>query len=74
MTVSPYTGDMTKIDGYYTTEEAAEELGIKPVTVRWHISEGNVKAVKIGKAWLIPEDELNKIRDLKPGRPPSSEN
>jgi excisionase family DNA binding protein len=58
------------IEGYLTTKEAAEVLGITQNGVYQHIRRGNIEAIKVGTTLLIPEKELDKIRDAKPGRPP----
>lgn len=41
-------------EGYYTTvEDFAYNKGLSPATVRRHCVDGTLKAVKIGKAWLV---------------------
>ena len=41
-----------------TAKEAAARLGLKSVTVRAHIKNGNLKAHKFGKVWAIDEADL----------------
>lgn len=47
-----------------TVEEVAEYLGdaFSPVTVRRWCRDGIIKAVKIGKRWVIPESEARRIK------------
>jgi excisionase family DNA binding protein len=59
-----------KIEGYYTVKEAAKELGKSRATVQYHISQDNIKSIKIGSSWLIPASELDKLREIKPGPKP----
>lgn len=69
-----YDDSMMKLDDFMTTREAAEELGITPAGVRYLILYGKrkVNALKIGNTWLIPASEVEKLRDVKPGRPSKS--
>jgi len=54
-----------------TLEQAAERLGLKPVTVRMWASARKIARVKIGRAVRIPETEVTKIieRGLIPALP-----
>ena len=59
-----------KIEGYMTTAEAAEYLNITPSGVRHHLRRGNLpNAIKVGRDWLIPIEDLDSIKDVGPGRP-----
>lgn len=40
-----------------TLKEYAERIGRDPATVRQKVLRGKLKAVKIGRDWLIDEDE-----------------
>lgn len=42
-----------------TTEEAATRLLTTPETIRKYIRDGRIRAAKIGKHFLISEEELN---------------
>ncbi|MHA1606956.1 MAG: IS607 family transposase [Candidatus Freyarchaeota archaeon] len=45
----------------YRTGKAAEMLGVHKVTViRW-IKQGRIKAVRIGKEYRVPEDEIKRL-------------
>ncbi len=47
-------------DSYIGIDEAAEYLGIKPVTLRnWLRKENNIPALKIGKLWKFKKAELD---------------
>jgi len=54
-----------------TLEQAAERLGLKPVTVRMWASARKISRVKLGRAVRIPESEIAKIieRGLIPALP-----
>jgi excisionase family DNA binding protein len=54
-----------------TLEQAAERLGLKPVTLRMWASARKIARVKIGRAVRIPESEIVKIieRGLIPALP-----
>jgi excisionase family DNA binding protein len=49
---------MHKVDQYYTVEEVAELLKVDPRTIRARISEGKLKASKIGRNFRIAESDL----------------
>jgi excisionase family DNA binding protein len=57
-----------------TLEQAAERLGLKPVTVRMWASARKIARVKLGRAVRIPESEIAKIieRGLIPALPERS--
>jgi excisionase family DNA binding protein len=57
-----------------TLEQAAEQLGLKPVTVRMWASARKIARVKIGRAVRIPASEIAKIieRGLIPALPERS--
>lgn len=50
-----------KIEKPYTVEEAARLLRLSPTMVRRHLSNGDIKGNKIGRKWLIPFDEIERI-------------
>ncbi len=52
-----------------TTGEAAVELGISERRVRALITDGRLKAERIGRDWIITERALDAVRERKPGRP-----
>lgn len=46
-------------DNYINIDEAAEYLGIKPVTLRTWIKKTDIPAKKIGKLWKFKKSELD---------------
>jgi excisionase family DNA binding protein len=47
-------------DNWISIEEAAEYLGVKPVTIRnWIKKKSNIPAHKIGKLWKFKRSELD---------------
>jgi excisionase family DNA binding protein len=54
-----------------TLEQAAERLGMKPVTLRMWASTRRIGRVKLGRAVRIPEGEITKLieRGLIPALP-----
>lgn len=38
---------------YWTIKQAAEIVDLSPITIRWHIQVGNIKAKKFGRDWMI---------------------
>ncbi len=53
---------------WFTTKEAAEQLGCQPVTVRKAIDKGQLNAQKRGRDWVVYVDEKFVQFTLKPGR------
>lgn len=53
-----------------TTQEAAKALGVGRHTVRYHIKNGNLRAVRMGRDWFIHEEDLDAVRGMKPGAKP----
>jgi len=52
-----------------TTKEAAERLGVGYVRVHQLIKQGRLPAEKVGRDWLIREEDLKLVENRKPGRP-----
>jgi excisionase family DNA binding protein len=52
-----------------TTSQAAAELGITANRVAKLIRAGRLKAVKVGRDWLIEARALEAVRERKPGNP-----
>lgn len=44
--------------GYLTLKEAAALAGLSPITLRVQIRNGRLKAVKVGRDWLVTRDEM----------------
>lgn len=47
-------------DNYISVDEAAQYLGIKPVTLRNWIKKTDIPTRKIGKQWKFKRSELDK--------------
>jgi excisionase family DNA binding protein len=47
----------------YTTEEAAEHLRVKPITIRRYLKSGKLKGIKLGKEWRIPDSDMQGLID-----------
>jgi len=47
-----------------TVEQAAEQLQIRPNTVRRHLSSGLLRGVKRGRQWRIPASALTEKHEL----------
>lgn len=45
----------------YTVMEFAEELGIPQSSVRRWLKKGNLRGTKMGKKWLIPSSEIDRL-------------
>lgn len=60
------------MQGYLTTKQAGERLGVTPDRVRQLIADGTITAEKFGRDNFISEGEVERIKKLnrKPGRPP----
>ncbi|MBF0507674.1 MAG: helix-turn-helix domain-containing protein [Deltaproteobacteria bacterium] len=61
------------MEGYYTTEAAANYLDVTPSRVRQLILDGRLKSQKIGRDHFIHESELKSFSEhgkKKRGRPP----
>jgi hypothetical protein len=62
---------------YYTTKAAAQLLGRAVVTIRLIVRE-NELGEKVGRDWVLTEDEFQKLREIvenaKHGRPFGSKN
>ncbi|HEY0100288.1 MAG TPA: helix-turn-helix domain-containing protein [Pyrinomonadaceae bacterium] len=58
--------------GLISTSEAAEKLGVHITRVQVLIREGRLPAQKIGRTYVIDEDNLKLVKDRKAGRPPKA--
>jgi excisionase family DNA binding protein len=60
------------MEGYITTTEAAERLGISSARVRQLVGRGDLPATKFGPVNMIKESDLDLVRNRpSAGRPPS---
>jgi excisionase family DNA binding protein len=55
------------------TPEAAERLGITVARVQHLIWAGRLPAQKLGRDYVIQEDDLKLVADRKTGRPPGKQ-
>lgn len=46
--------------GFLTVKEVAEWFGVRPVTIYRKAARGELPAIKFGKSWLFPKDQLDK--------------
>jgi len=53
-----------------TTSEAAERLGVHITRVQQFIRSKRLPAEKVGRDWLIDENNLALVSERKTGRPP----
>lgn len=51
-----------------TLNQAAEQLGLSPATLRSQIRYGSLKATKLGPVWTISKAELARYREESLGR------
>lgn len=63
-----YKGGM----GLLTTPQAAERLGVTVARVQKLIWDGRLPAQKMGRDYVIQEEDLKLVGDRKPGRPPKA--
>jgi excisionase family DNA binding protein len=52
-----------------STAEAAKRLGVTTNRVRAMIEAKRLKAIKVGREWLIDPKDLEPLKDRKVGRP-----
>ena len=52
-----------------STTEAAKRLGVTTNRVRAMIDAKRLKAIKVGREWLIDPKDLDALKDRKVGRP-----
>lgn len=50
---------------FYTAKEVADLLGFHVNTVRRHIKQGKLKAIKIGRGYRIEENDLKEYLKMK---------
>jgi excisionase family DNA binding protein len=57
------------IEGFLTTKQVAEKLGVSVGRVRQMVADGQIPATKIGRDNFIKETDLELVKDRKVGRP-----
>ncbi len=60
------------LEGFLTTKEVAEKLGVSVGRVQQFIAEGRLPATKVGQTNLVKESDLKLVQDRKTGRPPKA--
>ena len=55
-----------KVKKVYTVSEFSEELGVPQSSVRRWLKTGELRGTKMGKKWLIPASELERIVNPPP--------
>jgi excisionase family DNA binding protein len=60
------------IEGYITTKQAAEKLGVSEGRIRQFVAEGRLPAMKVGQTNLVKESDLKLVKERKTGRPPKT--
>lgn len=58
---------------YLTTKQAAKILGVNDSRIRQLILAGRLPATRFGWSWMIKAEDLEKVKDRKPGRPKRKE-
>ena len=61
------------LEGFLTTKEVAEKIGVSVGRVQQFIAEGRLPATKIGQTNLVKESDLKLVQDRKTGRPRKKE-
>lgn len=56
-----------------STSDAAIHLGVSERRVRGLITDGRLPAEKIGRDYVIKEEDLKLVQERKPGRPSKKE-
>ncbi|MBW1842444.1 MAG: helix-turn-helix domain-containing protein [Deltaproteobacteria bacterium] len=59
-------GKILKTKRIYTVTEFSDELGVPQSSVRRWLKTGELRGTKMGKKWLIPASELNRILNPPP--------
>lgn len=60
--------------GLISSAEAAERLGVHITRVQVLIREGRLPAQRIGRTYVVNEDDLKLVEVRKPGRPRKAAN
>lgn len=62
------------LEGYLTTKEVAEKLGVSVGRVKQLVAEKRLPAVKVGHTNLIKENDLKLVETRQNGRPSKVKN
>jgi excisionase family DNA binding protein len=58
---------------FLTTKEVADRLGVTLRRVQALINDGRLPAQKVGRDYLIRDQDIKLVEDRKPGRPRKAE-
>jgi excisionase family DNA binding protein len=59
------------MEGYITTTQAADRLGVSAARVRQLVADGRLPVIKFGPVNMVKESDLDLVRHRRPaGRPP----
>jgi excisionase family DNA binding protein len=58
------------VEGFLTTKQVAEKLGVSVGRIQQLIAEGRLPAAKVGQTNLVKESDLKLVQDRQTGRPP----
>ena len=61
-TTNSGTTTSCEVPDYFSTDEVAKALSVSIWTVRSWIAKKEIESIKVGKARLIPESELDRLR------------
>ena len=50
------------IKGIFTTDEAADYLGLSDVTICLYCRQGRIKAERLGNSWIIEKKDLDDFK------------
>lgn len=56
-----------------TTSDAASRLGVTVQRIHQFIADGRLPAQKVGRDYIISDEDLKLVEDRKPGRPPKAQ-
>lgn len=61
------------LNQYVTTDQAAEMLNVVPTSINHLIYNGKLKAIRLGRIWMVFLPSIENYRETKSkrGRPPS---
>lgn len=57
------------ITGYYTIKEAAEVIGVSSSQVNRYIIDGTLKAIDLGKQWILEQSAVHNFQRPPRGNP-----
>jgi excisionase family DNA binding protein len=54
---------------FISTKEAARIIGVSQRRVQQFVTQGRLQAHKVAGVWLVNQDDLDKVKNRKNGRP-----